>query len=740
MRADPVTHKPRLAWLAGPALLFLILCGFYWRLILSNQYTWVDSPDLVHMEIPRFQFQAARWHAHRFPLWDPYQWCGQPFLGQMTGAACPLTWPFVLMPLDSSGKVHLSALHWYFVLLHFLGGLFAWWLCRDLRLSAAASLVGGVVFALSGFFGTASWTVMMAGFLWTPLIFLFLLRVLRGRRPLASAALCGLFVGASWLSGHHEVPTYVSLAVAGIWLYHMATSRGPLRRRSLGLAMVAALSAALTSGFQTLPGYEYARLAKRWVGADHPVTFNEPVPYSVDASYSLSPGSIPSLVIPWLPADVNAYLGVTAVTLALFGVLTGWSAPAVRIFLGVALFGLLFAMGTYNVFHGILYAVVPLFGKARSPVRMLCLVDLAAAPLAAYGIDALRAGAASSALRRIALALAIAGGAIYAVALGAGVLHPFQANPNFMVAAFAALLVAALLTAWLRKAVGERFLVAGLLAIIIAELAVVTGTFSRRDARGPGTVAGKLNGFEDIARFLKAQPGFQRILFDDTFNIGDWEGIDCLGGFGAGVTANILSLEWAQPRTQDLLGVTYSVTKAPTRAGQELAFQGASGLNVYRNPAAFPRAWSVHRAIRMSSAEKIHAALADTAFDRRATAPMTEDPPPLETCDPGGDEIRMPSHGPATIRIEARMNCRGMVILADTWFPGWYAAVDGRPAPIYQPYLALRGVVVEKGAHTILMRYRPASAILGGVMTLIGILGACFLALHAARTPARPDI
>jgi hypothetical protein len=728
----PVTKKPLLArWssVAPPLLLLVICCGFYWRLILSREYSWLESPDLVRMEAPRFQFQAVRWHSGAFPLWDPHQWCGQPFLGQIVGAANPVNWPFFWLPLGKSGKIPLDVLHWYYVAIHCLGGLFAYFLCRDLQRSRAASLTGAIVFALGGFFYSAPWPEVMGGYLWTPLVFLFLLRVLRADRSVASAALCGLFLGAAWLSGHHEIPIYLSFTVAAAWLYHFACDRAG-RARLLRLAAIALLIAILTSGFQTVPGYEYARLAQRWVGADHPVTWNEAIPYAVDTNYSYRPGSLLNLFVPFLANDANDYLGVVALALALLGVVTCWKERGARLFTAVALFGLLFALGAYNVFHGIAYAVVPLFGKTRTPVRLLSMFDFAAAPLAAYGLDALLARSGAPMVRGIAIALAALGGGVYAVALAAGVIHAYDPNQNAMFAGLMALLLAGVLAAWQRRVVRARFVIAAVVSLILVGFGPVTGSFSER-SQGHGASVAELSAYDDIARFLRLQPELVRIDFNDTFNFGDWQGIDSLRGFGAGVTSNLLLLEWPKPRVQDLLGVTYTVAKAPNRPEQALAFQGSSGFNVYRNPRAFPRVWTLHQTALMQTADQMRAAMADPGFDLRATAPMLEAGPALEKCALP-DEAWMTGRNAGSVAFQARMGCRGMLVIADTWYPGWYATVDGHPAPIYQPYAALRGVVVERGFHTLAMHYRPRSALLGAAMSVAGILLACVLALGGA--------
>ena len=76
------------------------------------------------------------------------------------------------------------------------------------------------------------------------------------------------------------------------------------------------------------------------------------------------------------------------------------------------------------------------------------------------------------------------------------------------------------------------------------------------------------------------------------------------------------------------------------------------------------------------------------------------------------------------------MQCRGMVIVTDSFFPGWRATVDGKSTPIYEVDGGVRGIVVDKGAHEIYMKYRPWTVFLGGAMTL---LAAAVAALVSAR-------
>jgi uncharacterized membrane protein YfhO len=55
----------------------------------------------------------------------------------------------------------------------------------------------------------------------------------------------------------------------------------------------------------------------------------------------------------------------------------------------------------------------------------------------------------------------------------------------------------------------------------------------------------------------------------------------------------------------------------------------------------------------------------------------------------------------------------GLLVVTDTFFPGWYARLDGVPVPIVRADFAFRAVHVPAGRHRVELRYAPASLRLG---------------------------
>jgi hypothetical protein len=64
----------------------------------------------------------------------------------------------------------------------------------------------------------------------------------------------------------------------------------------------------------------------------------------------------------------------------------------------------------------------------------------------------------------------------------------------------------------------------------------------------------------------------------------------------------------------------------------------------------------------------------------------------------------------------------GIVVLADTFAPGWRATLDGAPCPILRANGLFRGVPVSAGVHEILFEYRPATFVAGMAVSLATIV------------------
>jgi hypothetical protein len=656
------------------AFLLAALILFFYRRLLSGQITWLNGDDTAFQVLPWLQFQASEWRHWTIPLWDPNHWFGQPLLAQaQPGVANPLNWLLFLAPLHLGWLRNLS-LNFWFCFIHLLAAACAYRLARSLGCRRLASIPGALLFSLAGWFGVTFWPQMLSSAVWAPLVLLFLMRALKRRSPVVSASLSGFFLGLCFLGGHHQVPIFLAVACLLCWLPFLLSRPRLILACSAFCAMAAA-----TSAVQVLPAREYGRLALRWVGAPEPIGWDQRVPYDIHHRYSLLPASLPGIVLPRHTPQSEPFLGFTGALLALLALLR-WRRFEVRFLAAFALLGLLLALGGHTFFHRLLYQLIPHFDKARSPLAATLLFGLAASMLAAAGLDVLLS-------RLPALRLAL---------------------PLTLI----------------------------LSALILREVSAVNLVFAPRlpeSARLSSLLA--LGRDAGLAAFLRSQPGLYRASIDASlipYNFGDWYGIPQTGGYLASLTTNVYRARPHETWNQRLLGVRYAISAQPTSFHRDLVYRSNSGPNIYENIDVFPRAFSVHEAIFHEKAGEIPDQLFLLAgrLDRATILPTP--PPPLDRC-PAPDSVQILSYHSSTVRLAARMACRGMVILSDTWYPGWRAYVDGRPAPIHKAYGFLRGVVVPAGAHTLDFRYRPASVYRGAALSLAAFAAFCFLAFPRLR-------
>jgi hypothetical protein len=103
-----------------------------------------------------------------------------------------------------------------------------------------------------------------------------------------------------------------------------------------------------------------------------------------------------------------------------------------------------------------------------------------------------------------------------------------------------------------------------------------------------------------------------------------------------------------------------------------------------------------------------------------------------------------PMAGPSTVvitryslnraQLRANMAGPGFVVLADSYYPGWQATLDGVSTPLYRANSLLRAVYVPEGEHDLVFVFRPLDFFVGlGVSGLTLLL--CLVALAWTYRP-----
>ncbi len=716
----------------GTALLALtlLIIGIYSRIAITRQYDWIWSPDLVNQVYPWLELQAAAWQSGQLPLWDPHLWGGQPLHGQVQpGAAYPLNWLLFAMP-QRDGFIRYGFLDWYFVVLHLMAAWFAYLLARSLGTSRIAGIVSGLVFSLGGFLGRADWPQMMNSALWAPLVLMGIFRASASAYPLSAAALGGLALGMAFLSGHHQVPIFLSIAAGLLWVAQ--TLRAAVFRPRMALAAaVFFCCAGLIAAVQVLPSLEYGREAVRWIGFDQPATWKDTVPYQVHERFASQPHRLLGLVIPNIFDHYDHFLGFTGLLLVALGVAATLQRWETRALLAMAVLAMFAAMGGFTAFHGLLYAFVPMVEKARNPAAISALLSVAVAALAAMGVDALRRREADSVLSIGAKALAIVGALLFFLGgwLYMGNNGTFPTDDRFHIVAVCALLFAALLVAWRQQRITVAWCMVSVLVLLIAELSVsaLLPFPSKFDTKRPGAHRLRYE-HKEIADYLKTVPNFQRGQVDGNaigIALGDLYQIPMFEGYTASVPANIWALGMSQRRVLELYGVKTWVARQPMYEGQRQVHEFTNGFKAWELEGAFPRAWIARQAVSLEDQNAFRAQFDEGRFASAAVAPFVGTAPDLPVCadaDASADEAAIAELKMNRVLLRARSNCGGLLVLSDNAFPGWKAILDGKPVPIWQPYSSLRGVVIGPGEHTVEFRYEPRSFFWGCLLSLCGLL------------------
>ena len=680
------------------------------------------------------------WLSGELPLWNPYVLCGTPLLANSQSA--PFYPPHLLvLPLPT--WLAVGVLAWFHLFWAGLG-LGLWLRRRGLNQGV---FLGVLVWMFSLFFVAwlplSSVPATLSWFGWL-LLGLEALRE-RGVRGVWAFALP---VGFMLLAGHLQFAFYgllMSLLYA-LYLGYETRARGGIARYA-GTLLMAYWLGGLLASVQILPALELSSYSHR-----------QAIP--TEAGYqAYVRNALPlfHLITAWFPnaygnprdgdywgavhyAELALSVGAFGLLLALMGVRRSGQGA---FWMGMGLLALLIALGT--PLTKLLYFYLPGYSATGSPARILCLWAFSVAILSAHGFQDMSgwrrallawAGLLGLALLLVELTLpqAINRTPLWEHMLNAGGRYLLAAAGVFAlsVALFGAFRFALPVErgekAWLLESARLAMFILTLVSLGLASVKIVSGYRAPLAAAFPPIAdLPSLNPGERIAvlntRWSLYEPPPARMppntpVAYRLHDVGGYDSLlprhfkrflDLLNGQDSAPpeNGNMLFVKAVNPalaslRVKAILtpeGWT-PLASAPARLQpiEVLPDEEAVWTRLEANP--FPDAILV-------SGEDAQRALQEHG------AGMLVENITLEWQAYRATQVRLRVVNPAPQGA--------WLLITDTWYPGWRATVNGKPAPLLKANGAFRAVPVPPGEAIVEMRFMPRSFQLGALLSLLSL-------------------
>ena len=702
------------------------------------------------------------------PLWNPYQGAGAPHAANMQSA--------VFDPLLIGVTLHPTPLTWDLSIIgaFVLGAAAAYLFGRVLGLRVVPAVISSAAFSLGGWFFLYSNNQFSRSYIFLPLVCLLVELVLRSRRLWPVLGLAVAIAGNIYI-GMPEA-SFFALGTAAVYaMVRLLQQRSemPLRLSLARLGGGGLLGLMLASPLLLL-FRQYESLSFNIHKGDSGLGSQ------VDPVWGIL-----NWVVPFFSAEPTLYSAGPTLVRNWFGVAVGIAALVAIsgrvetrrlhafLFLGLGTFlfvktygfGVLDWVGQLPVAKQVVF---PVFGSAA--------ITFAFAVLAGIGIQVLWNG--DLRLRRFLTLLASSAGLVGIFLLtGNRWSMVTSASGDWAAVAwgkavcFAVLAIAAVVLASRRNQLGAVLLG----GVIVAELLVLAPFDIYAKRADPFVTPGWMGlvkttqGSEPYARVF----GVDARLFPNSagaLGLQDVRALDALyvdrywryvqtfiepevhDRFTGGPPVDPGPARFHDNPMFDALGVKAVLAQNPLANVPSLRLIGRDPLYtlVYESTTAYPRAWVVHNVHVVEGEDDAFSfleargrreagAVIVNEFDPRREAVIEHDGKTVdgtvramqdgrEAC--ASDErdrasIAQYSAEAVTLRVEAA--CPGLLVLPDTYFPGWKATVNGQDRRIYATDAAFRGVAVPKGTSRVEFRYEPRPFASGIVLAGAGL--AAFLAV-----------
>jgi hypothetical protein len=731
--------------------------------------------DLGTYSYPLLFSLAEAFRAHELPLWNRHAGMGFPLLADFqSGTFYPPHLLLFVFPF-------FSAIQILFILHYVIAATGAYMLCRHWRYCRALAVLGALLFTLGGIM--ISLTNLLNHFqtaVWLPWSVYLWESVLRKGSWKSFVLLSGVLL-IQFLGGSPEI--YI-LSAGLLFFNGIAITYSEDRRRyarSIYLFLAANITVAALAMVQLLPTIELILESRR----QEPIPYAEAVNWSLrplsllnlifldkEVSTRVAVGAQPFFGL-GVPFFISYYMGAVA----LFGVCLWllFSTRREKLFLStLVIASITLALGSFTPIYAFLYQHIPLFGILRYPEKFFFFTYALILYIILSGLDKFF-GSERSRSNKGLLCLTLMMSLIILLYIFLRIspesLFDFVVRsmgmaipPQITFDSTASVLVN------LERQVGLWF---GLLLLLfagkkgylrnwLANVLVVASVFvdlsSAHQAyqyllkpdfivRGPRILqrpdpepnrvfyypAG--TNLHPSYFVLQRQPTFQEvysILFANLLpNAGTVYGFDYMQDINALATESYIRfLRFANSvdpekrfRLLGALNVQYVTSFHP------LDYSGITLQHhfpqypswLYKIDRPVPRAYMVDRAAVETDSAKILEKLSGKHFDPSREV-LLDVPLSLPGRTDFSGETKILTYANQRVVIQTSSNDSGVLVLADSYYPGWHAYVDGKEARILKANLFFRAISLSAGKHTVEFRYEPRSFTVGLVLSITALV------------------
>lgn len=717
--ADAGIRPAHFTWLvcAGLALVFV---ATFWPMALGRHFLY---GDLGNMHLPLRLFYAEALASGDAPWWIPNLFTGFYLHAEgQVGMLHPLhALAYRFLPFDLAFAIDSAVAY----PLAIVGSLL---FLRALKLPTSSAWLGAVVFGFAPYLTLRFMHINVVAVLaHVPWLLFATHRLLRASEPGARRGAwiaIALLVASQLLLGY---PGAFVASAACVALYALA-----LRLQFPGGAPLLPLATAAFVGL-AIGAAQWLPTLGLFLDSNRADT-----PAAMLSAQSLHPRNLLQLVAPYLytervyqvdapnPIEQGFYFG-SLVPLAWAWVAMRWralplSTGARRLALGVAVGALVLCLGRYGGLSGLL-GYVPLIGELRNPSRwsfLLVLVGMLAVAWALHDARRVDPATRRRTLRRLWLVPAAAFGvAVIALASPAAGSTATAFAPAPWLAAGPALALLAL-ALWQRAARGGALALGLLVVFAAAEQAAFGATlwwseppqrisrFVDETPANPLGEPGRLAvGYTDYVR--KDDDGTIH-FFASTRRL--LRGARLVSGWTGLMPTRVL------PPYVDEAGEEGTSSVRRRYAPRAVRLAAATHLRRGKHLVGLPEPLPPFRMV--TDARVSDDVARDVEELPLRTAALVERSLELEAGEPG--DVRVAEERAGALRLLAQAPTRQLLVITESFHPGWRATVDGEPADILRTNGDYMGIVVDAGARDVRLRFAPRDLRIGAGISAMGLL------------------